>query len=467
MASRYWVGGGSSTNWNATANTNWAATDGGPGNQSVPTTTDDVFFTASSPSPAVISAAITVRSVNCTGFTGTITHNTGVTLTINTGSATSLLFSSGMTYTPATTTSLITFTHTSGTADITSNGKRLGPLTINGAGGTTRLLDALRVDAVANSTLTITAGTFNANNFDVTAAAISSSNSNVRTITMGSGTWTLAALQTAAGAFWSMSTVTNLTFNRNTANVVIASNGLGTILRSWNGNQTINNLTINANSAGGVVAFLTSMTTAQLTVESGNSIRIAGGGTLTSTAAPTFTGIPTRPIAIFSDTSGTIATISSPSGSATLAYGSVRDITASGGATFTATNAYDFGNATGWSITEPVVSTAPTASQIAAAVWDEPTADNVTAGTFGAQLKTVVDAIDAKTTNLPSDPADASVIAARFDALDTSVAAIPEAPTAVAVADEVSTRTLLADIRKVNDIAIDGAGTEGNPFGPA
>ena len=43
-ASRYWVGGGSSVNWNATGNTNWAALSGGAGNQSVPTSTDDVFF---------------------------------------------------------------------------------------------------------------------------------------------------------------------------------------------------------------------------------------------------------------------------------------------------------------------------------------------------------------------------------------------------------------------------------------
>lgn len=43
-ASRYWVGGGSSANWNATANTNWASTSGGANNASVPGSADDVFF---------------------------------------------------------------------------------------------------------------------------------------------------------------------------------------------------------------------------------------------------------------------------------------------------------------------------------------------------------------------------------------------------------------------------------------
>lgn len=40
-------------------------------------------------------------------------------------------------------------------------------------------------------------------------------------------------------------------------------------------------------------------------------------------------------------------------------------------------------------------------------------------------VDTVADAIKAKTDNLPSDPADASVIAGRFDTLDTSVADLP------------------------------------------
>lgn len=36
MASRFFVGGGSSTNWSATGNTNWSATSGGANNDSVP-----------------------------------------------------------------------------------------------------------------------------------------------------------------------------------------------------------------------------------------------------------------------------------------------------------------------------------------------------------------------------------------------------------------------------------------------
>ena len=90
-ASRYWVGGGASANWNATANTNWAAISGGANNQSVPTSADDVIFDTTA-SPATISATITILSFTKTaGYTGTITRNAVLTVagnfTDNTASA--------------------------------------------------------------------------------------------------------------------------------------------------------------------------------------------------------------------------------------------------------------------------------------------------------------------------------------------------------------------------------------------
>jgi hypothetical protein len=82
-ASRYWVGGGSSVNWNATANTNWAAISGGANNQSVPTSIDDVFFDTTA-SPATISATITILSFTKTsGYTGTITRSATLTVAGN------------------------------------------------------------------------------------------------------------------------------------------------------------------------------------------------------------------------------------------------------------------------------------------------------------------------------------------------------------------------------------------------
>jgi len=47
----------------------------------------------------------------------------------------------------------------------------------------------------------------------------------------------------------------------------------------------------------------------------------------------------------------------------------------------------------------------PSAAAIADAVWDEATSGHTTGGTFGEQCKTDVDAIKAKTDNLPAAPA--------------------------------------------------------------
>jgi hypothetical protein len=59
--------------------------------------------------------------------------------------------------------------------------------------------------------------------------------------------------------------------------------------------------------------------------------------------------------------------------------------------------------------------------------------------TNGGRLDLLIDAIKAATDNLPSDPADASVIAGRFDTVDTAVADLPtnaELATALGTADD-------------------------------
>lgn len=70
----------------------------------------------------------------------------------------------------------------------------------------------------------------------------------------------------------------------------------------------------------------------------------------------------------------------------------------------------------------------------------------------GASVSADIAAVNAKTTNLPSDPADASVIAGRFDTLDTSVADLPtnaELAAALGTADD----AVLAAIAALNDLS--------------
>lgn len=115
MAQRFWVGGGSSNAWNATAPTNWGTASGVQDNASVPTSVDDVIFDgagAGGNTASTISAIITVKSLTITtGYTSTMTHNAVLTIAGN--------WTMNNTHTIAGTSALTV----SGTTTITSNGQ--------------------------------------------------------------------------------------------------------------------------------------------------------------------------------------------------------------------------------------------------------------------------------------------------------------------------------------------------------
>jgi hypothetical protein len=111
-----------------------------------------------------------------------------------------------------------TFAATSGTKLITTNGETIDfPIILNGAGGTWQLGSALTMGSTR--ALTLTQGTFNSANLSVTVGSFSSSNSNTRTLTMGSSTWTIQN----SGTVWDTSTSTNMTINRGTASILMNS----------------------------------------------------------------------------------------------------------------------------------------------------------------------------------------------------------------------------------------------------
>ena len=64
----------------------------------VPGTNDDVIATSTS-GASTIAAAITVKSLDMTGYTNTLTHNAAVTLTISGGTGSVFKLAIGMTYT--------------------------------------------------------------------------------------------------------------------------------------------------------------------------------------------------------------------------------------------------------------------------------------------------------------------------------------------------------------------------------
>lgn len=105
----------------------------------IPTSSDDVVATATS-GDLTINIAAAARSVNLTDYTGTLTHNAGITLSI--GSSTpgpdnvALYFpTDGWTYTVGSTMSQIHFVSTSVTQQtITTGSKTIGSITFNGSG---------------------------------------------------------------------------------------------------------------------------------------------------------------------------------------------------------------------------------------------------------------------------------------------------------------------------------------------
>lgn len=190
---------------------------------------------------------------------------TGTNYTFSVGG--NLIFSPNMTIT--TTANLITLNGT-GNQNVTMNGKTFSaPFSVNKASGTATFLDAANFSGtftnttgttVFNSTLnstaniTVTAGSFTFNDNatttgtltltagtltalkNVTVGVFSSAVNNVRTINMGTGTWTLTTtLSTIAWNMGGVANATNATLNAGTSRILINSTTASTPTFSGSG----------------------------------------------------------------------------------------------------------------------------------------------------------------------------------------------------------------------------------------
>ena len=269
------------------------------------------------------------RSLNFTGFAGTLSNGSRNLFG-------NLIISSGMTVSAG--TSATTFAATSGTQQVTTNGLTLDfPITVNAPGATVQLQDALTMGSTR--TLTLTAGTLDANNKNVTTGLFSSSNTNVRTLTMGSGTWAI----TGAGDAWDTSTATNLTLNANTSTISMTSSSAKTFKNAGVATYyTLNQggtgaLTINAGAT-----FYSITNTIQPAF-----IYFPAGQTVTTT---TFlvNGTSGNLMSLRSTTPGSVWNLVQASGAVGITYVDIQDSNASGGASFQCINGVNSGNNTGW-----------------------------------------------------------------------------------------------------------------------
>jgi hypothetical protein len=307
MADRYWRGG--TANWDGTAGSKWAATPAGATGASVPTTADDVFFDSTSTGTCTISVGNTgAKSINCTGFTGTLA-GTGA---ISVAGGVTLVVAMGFTY-----TGTLTLT---GTGTLTTADKTLGPVTVNGAGITVSLGNALTMGSTR--ALTVTQGSFNTANFDITTGTFVSSNANTRSITLGTSTINLSG----TGTVWNSLNVTNLTFSG--ASSTINLTDTSTTARTFAGGA----LTYGTVNIGGTTGISTTtfgttastINTLSSTKTVAHTITFSGNQNITNW---TVTGTAGNVVTVNSSAVGTQRTITY-TGSAVVSmdYMSIRDI---------------------------------------------------------------------------------------------------------------------------------------------
>lgn len=227
MASRYWVGG--TATWDATAGTKWATTSGGAGGAAVPTAADDVFFDANSGAVTITTFGTTTdvcRSLNCTGFTGTLTIASTTKITIGDATAgasnIALKLVPGMTLNRGSSSSYvdIEFASTSATQQtITTGAKNLGKINFKGIGGSWALADSLNTTGSSVGIL-LTAGTLDFNNQTVSTGQlfVEGTLGSARTLNLTSSSITLSGI-------FSCSNAANLTVNAGTSTITMTSAG--------------------------------------------------------------------------------------------------------------------------------------------------------------------------------------------------------------------------------------------------
>lgn len=306
MADRYWVGGTAS--WDGTAGTKWATTSGGAGGASVPTSADDVFFDSVSTGTVTIATGNTgAKSINCTGFAGTITGTASISV------AGSVTLSAGMTYTY---TGVITLTDT---GVLTTNGKVIPGIVRVNTTGSVQLGGAL----TSSASFILDKGTFDAAGYNVTITAFSSSNADIRTLYMRSGLWTL----TGTGTLWLTTTTTNLTIDKGTADILL-SDTTATARTISAGGLSLNKLTIGG-ATGTSITTLSAANFTELasTKTVAHTLRLSTAGNGSTYGVWSIKGTAGNVVTVISGTAGTRRTFNLTNVTATdIDYLAVQDI---------------------------------------------------------------------------------------------------------------------------------------------
>lgn len=309
MASRYWVGG--TGTWNALNVLNWSTTSGGVGGASVPGAADIALIDANSGTGTVTLAySPVIQAFRTAGYAGT--------------------FDFGTNYVECTTSNTTVF---SGSTAATYIGSKNLRFTSAASTGTRSISFAGATESNAPN-ISITAGTDTINttgnwaNLDTTGFS-GTFNNNSRTVygnLILSATMTLVA-GTNATAFRSTSGPRSITTNGKTLDFPLTFDGVG---GEWNFQDA-----------------LTQGSTRAFTFTNG-TVRLKNG--VTSTVGSFATSGTTQKF-LESTVAGSQATLSQASGTVSASYLTIKDINATGGATWNAlyeNQNVDAGGNTGW-----------------------------------------------------------------------------------------------------------------------
>jgi hypothetical protein len=361
MADRYWVGG--TGTWDASTTTNWSTTSGGAGGASAPTSADNAYFDDESDTGAAFTVTIGTGAV-CADVIigdGVTVDALDQTMTL---AGTAALAVHGSWFNPATNftrtyTGVITFSATSGSHTITTNGISFAAANVNtacitiGPAGTSTATWTLGGSlTVSTGRLFHNSGTFDTANYNLSASRIQFDFSNLTKV-FNAGSATITTTNNFTNFAGSA-----ITFNMGTSTVVLsgASGALevtgvtfynveftstAVVTHTITGANTFNNLTFATRAASGIGTFTLTADqtiTGTLTVQSGNTD-------------------PTKRYVLQSNTLGTARTITA----AAIDFGSgvdFRDITAAGVASPFDVSALQGGNCGGnTNITFPAAKT--------------------------------------------------------------------------------------------------------------
>ena len=344
----YWNLAGSQ-NWQSIG---WATTSTGtPATANFPLAQDTAVFTNDGSAGTITLYGFNVGNVDMSSRTSSMTLDILGLAFSNYGQSTTAYGNwtngTGVTLTTSATTQILNFISRT-TQTITSNGVSFGnsPIQILGT-GTVQLGDDLTL--TAGKTLTLTSGTFNASNFNVTTGLFASNNSNTRTLTMGSGTWTLT--NTAAATIWNLATTTGLTYTANTAPIVVSGASAANAITFAGGGLTYGNLSFTNSAATGTITFTGANTFGILSSSRTGAYTIVFPNVTTTVSGWSIGGSEGNLVTLArTGGSGTFTLNKSGAGIVNINYLSISNSTATP-STFTwyaGTNSTDGGGNTGW-----------------------------------------------------------------------------------------------------------------------